>query len=588
MRNSKARQAPKVRRSQLLSTFGIGGLFPAQSTSFMIRGLDDWPADRDGLVISEPRLARSLGVRELRLPPAGGTRDIPVIRFPATQVCPKCHRIGNARDFGAAWNESVCRLHSGRTELGPFRLLVCCSNGHIDEFPIFRWLHGGTQSAGSSHEMKLMAAGVSSSLGDMRLSCSCGAPEIGLDGAFDPSALKELIRCSGRRPWLNSSPEEECDELPRTVQRGASNVWFPSVRSAISIPPFSDAIAKFVDRHWRFLKDPVALDTPQVMNPIVEDAKGRFSMAEIIAEARRRHQTDEQDEIDDARIRIDEFDALVDGRPDGDANSDFVALQVDAPEKYQGFIGAVRQVTRLREVRALHGFSRLSPLTGEKDRDRMCALSVESPVWYPAIEVIGEGIFLRFDSEALGAWASQEWVARRMGLLRRSALRAAARRRNEGDLDIDAVRVAIHTFSHVLIDQLSLDAGYPAASIRERLYVHPEAVGLLVYTASSDSAGSLGGLAAHAATDRLTQALDLGLERLQWCSSDPVCIETTSGGTDGLNLAACHACVLLPETSCELNNTFLDRALLFGTPDGEGRGGGVLSDLVLPMSESDG
>ena len=87
--------------------------------------------------------------------------------------------------------------------------------------------------------------------------------------------------------------------------------------------------------------------------------------------------------------------------------------------------------------------------------------------------------------------------------------------------------------------------------MRERLYVDDDMAGLLIYTASSDSAGSLGGVAAMAETDQLGNALAEGLVRLSWCSSDPVCIESRGAGSDALNLAACHACVLVPETSCE-------------------------------------
>lgn len=104
--------------------------------------------------------------------------------------------------------------------------------------------------------------------------------------------------------------------------------------------------------------------------------------------------------------------------------------------------------------------------------------------------------------------------------------------------------------------------------------------GLLVYTASSDSAGSLGGVASMAETEQLEAALREGLQRLSWCSSDPVCIELTGSGTEGLNLAACHACVLAPETSCEMNNSFLDRALLFGTHDAGCEDAGLFSELV--------
>jgi hypothetical protein len=124
-----------------------------------------------------------------------------------------------------------------------------------------------------------------------------------------------------------------------------------------------------------------------------------------------------------------------------------------------------------------------------------------------------------------------------------------------------------HSFAHALINQLSLDAGYPAASLRERLYVFDDAIGVLIYTATSDSAGSLGGVIAQGAPERLGPAVEEALERYEWCSNDPVCIETEAAGAEALNLAACHACALLPETSCEHMNTLLDRGVLIGIPE---------------------
>ena len=87
-----------------------------------------------------------------------------------------------------------------------------------------------------------------------------------------------------------------------------------------------------------------------------------------------------------------------------------------------------------------------------------------------------------------------------------------------------------------------------------------------------------------AETERLGSALIEGLQRLSWCSSDPVCIESRGSGTDALNLAACHACVLAPETSCEMNNSFLDRALLFGTFEGDHQSDGLFHGLVTRSS----
>lgn len=99
------------------------------------------------------------------------------------------------------------------------------------------------------------------------------------------------------------------------------------------------------------------------------------------------------------------------------------------------------------------------------------------------------------------------------------------------------------------------------------MYAEQDQAGVLIYTATADSAGSLGGLAALSEPRRLAAVIDSAVRRARWCTTDPVCIETTSSGINGLNLAACHACLLLPETSCEHFNVLLDRALLVGQLD---------------------
>ena len=124
----------------------------------------------------------------------------------------------------------------------------------------------------------------------------------------------------------------------------------------------------------------------------------------------------------------------------------------------------------------------------------------------------------------------------------------------------------IHTLAHVLMDQWSLDSGYPTASLRERLFVSDRMAGLMIYTATSDSAGSLGGVVGQASPNLLDGSLRDAMERAGWCSNDPVCSETEAQGAESLNLAACHSCVLLPEVSCEEMNQLLDRVLLIGTP----------------------
>jgi hypothetical protein len=109
-------------------------------------------------------------------------------------------------------------------------------------------------------------------------------------------------------------------------------------------------------------------------------------------------------------------------------------------------------------------------------------------------------------------------------------------------------------------------------SCSSRLYVADEMAGVPIYTATSDSAGSLGGIVAQVESGDLSGSLHRALDRISWCSADPLCIESPPSGVDNLTYAACHACVLLPDTSCEEFNTLLDRALLTGTPNEQGVG----------------
>jgi len=124
----------------------------------------------------------------------------------------------------------------------------------------------------------------------------------------------------------------------------------------------------------------------------------------------------------------------------------------------------------------------------------------------------------------------------------------------------------LHTLSHLLIRQVSLECGYSSASIRERLYLgRPGArtAGLLLSTAASDSEGTLGGLVALGETGHLTRLLDDAMRDAERCSSDPLCAEHVPlADSRTLHAAACHACLFVSETSCENNNRWLDRAVL--------------------------
>ncbi|WP_371825835.1 DrmB family protein [Nonomuraea turcica] len=562
-----------VRRAQLITTYGVGSLIAVGSESFMVAGLDRWselgPYDQ---TIHERRLEKELGVQCFRLPPASDSDkygDVPVIRFPEAQSCPGCNRLAKARFFGATRSPAKCKECD--RELVPSRFVVCCAAGHIDDFPYFRWLHkGATTASGESrdHDLKLRATGRSASLGDIEISCSCGVRPVTMEGALRKGALKGTTSCTGRRPWLGDASEEDCEEPPRAMQRGASGVWFSDVRSALSIPPWSEGVQKLVERNWKSLRR--APDLRERLEELDLTNHRLYSVEEIIQAVERRRQ-DEAGLSDGSEpaLKLEEYRALTRTTEEKPGKQDFVCVPwLDDKVATEHGINQVMRVKRLREVRVLKGFSRLAAPSADNPNRRAALYTAENrPDWLPAIEVIGEGVFLRLDTTRLIAWESRAEVRARVAPIDAAYRERFARFGLTPDKEITPRLVMIHTLAHSIINEWSLDSGYPTASLRERLYVSNEMSGLLIYTATSDSAGSLGGIVAQVESGNLATSIRTAIERISWCSADPLCAESDASGTDNLNRAACHSCVLLPETSCEEFNTLLDRALLTGTLD---------------------
>ena len=127
----------------------------------------------------------------------------------------------------------------------------------------------------------------------------------------------------------------------------------------------------------------------------------------------------------------------------------------------------------------------------------------------------------------------------------------------------------LHTLSHVLIRELAHLSGYNESSIRERIYRGEKYNGILLYTASPASDGSLGGLVRQGESRKFGKILRSAINKSKYCSRDPLCAEDNpiekieAPLHTRLNGSACYGCALLPETSCENINRLLDRQLLF-------------------------
>lgn len=596
-----------IRRGQLITPFGVGSMvdFP-RDESLMTAGLDAWPLAKEACPpewqIMEERLQLRLGVGHFRLPPEfrdpgpgieHANQHVPFVRFPLWHYCP---RRGVMQELTLSSGRRRCPCLTGLDCFGvadhrkpyviPVRIVAVCERGHVQDFPFMEWAHRG-RANGPDHTLRFLAGRSAASLAGIRIQCSCGASET-LAGAFefDPDEGGRLHRlgfdCSGNRPWLGESgaPPGQCGAFLRVVQRGATNVYFPDVKTSIYLPFWAEGTNRRIAE---------VLADPRAWRALTEDLDGgRFVKRErcaaiatmfgldveaLLAAAQRKFDTGMAGVVQDQseeEYRRQEYEALRSAR-----GGPHTELLVDIRgaggygEPVSGLLERVGLVRKLRETRVLAGFARLLPPDGARD-PRLQALKLDEEIdWLPAVVVRGEGIFLELRADAVQEWLARSPAAQRVGTLLAAYNRRRVQRRQPAR-NVPPKFVMMHTLAHALITQLSFECGYGSASLRERIYCEAEDAsramqGILIYTASGDSEGTMGGLVRQGQAGRLETVFLGALRRTQWCSSDPVCIESTGQGVDNANLAACHGCVLLPETSCEEGNRLLDRAMLVGT-----------------------
>lgn len=603
----------KIRRSQVISTYGPGAIVDFRAgghggapLSVVAAGLDEWdnlslaPGLNNDQRIEEPRLQEQLNVGGFRLPPVGeekagdqpGSRTQPRrlagVRFPSWLQCPRCELLQPA----ASWREEpgdpalYCGPCTSDSTDGhpvhvvPVRFILACEHGHLDEFPWHGWVR---HNQGCARRKPLKLQGRGAGLRGLVVSCTgCGAAHT-MDGAFSPDAMRRLgVSCAGKRPWLPGPPEQCISTAPPVVvQRGASNLYFPAVASALSIPPWDDEFQMALGHHWNAL---VTAATPEMADMIVElyvwptwDGEP-MTLDQMKVRVRERLELLKAPDRQD--IRTEEYRQLTLGAATRDEAAEFSIRPEIVPSRFAGLISRIVRVVRLREVRACYGFTRIHPPSGDfSNKTGIAPLSVAQKKWLPAIEVRGEGIFLTLDEEGVRTWEREDGPAAARAAVVNTHWRQSWKERMGQDAEppfaVTARLMLVHGFSHALMRQLSLECGYSTSSLRERLYADrtaPGMCGVLIYTSTADADGTLGGLVRQGTPERMKQLVEDAIRAMEWCSSDPLCMKGISSLTEGSNLAACHSCMLAPETACEHFNRFLDRAMLVGLP-GEARVG---------------
>lgn len=592
----------EIRSSQLLMTFGPGAMMDLPDGSVIVGGLDNWRySPGPQLLVEEPRLVAKLRKRlekpmlVLKAPPpstddpTAGKPGIVVWRFPRWFLVQNSEPLlggnGSRRQLVPESKLDNGRYRDGneKYDVVPVRFVRACQHGHVDDIDWPGFIHGYAGGCGGT--LHLEEHSTTGALVDVWASCSCGEKRSLAHAAVKGS--KALGYCDGARPWLGAYSQENCDQLSRLLIRSASNAYFSQTLSVISIPdrksPLDEVVKALWDDGLSVVAANQALLTVMRQIPKIAIRLAGITDTDVLGAIARVAQGVTQ--LADRPVKEVEFEAFAQAeeelgsdQPDGD----FFARSLSKPLWEAPWMSPIKRVVlvhRLREVVAQAGFTRFESLGAEINGELPDELSLNvkaAPLardadWLPAVENRGEGVFLLFDTSALLSWLQRPQVNDRAQILARGFAAWKATHPKSTRQFPGVPYYLLHTFSHLLMTAISLDCGYPASSLRERIYALPSEgelparYGILLLTSSSDAEGTLGGLVE--AARRIREFTRKALELATLCSNDPVCAHHRPEAHDHAPLlgAACHGCLLVPETSCEQRNEFLDRTLVVPT-----------------------
>lgn len=597
MSKPKVPPAGEIRQSQMLTSYGPGSMVDLPNHSVIVGGLESWTGHKERIYEErlENWLKEKLGERfqqtELKLfaPPIDtqdGTRSgVTVYQFPhwflgqvdMTWKAPdgRVYRTRPLIPWGLLVRGGYLDDQRKHVPVVPVRFVQACVRGHISDIDWYAFVRNNF-STERNGALWFDEGGAGSDIAETYVRDEKTGLRRPLSDATIPNK-KMLGTCRGKMPWLGPIHHEVCDKPNRLLTRSASNVYFSQTVSAISLPDRGEDLRKAVDLVWE--------DHLQYNETISElkreRSRGRlatilkeFTDEELWAEVvRRKNGTggSELRSIKSAELEtlLSQKDSIGEDKPDGSFFARTHPLGPVPPEA-RGKLGRLVLVHRLREVIAQIGFTRFEaamPNTdGELDLEIELAPLARETTWLPAVQNRGEGIFLSFAKEAI-----EEWRARPAVVARGEQLLAGfdvwKERKGLHKIEFPGLPyIMLHSLAHLLISALALDCGYSASSLRERIYDSNGGFGILLYTGSPGSEGTLGGLVDMGKNigRHLERALELG----RLCSNDPVCAQHEPRDQHEerfLHGATCHGCLLLAETSCERRNELLDRALVVPT-----------------------
>lgn len=599
-----------IRRSQLLTPFGIGSLFDINNQTVMIADSEFWDKDKCEIIHDE-RLEAIMNAKGFIEPPISDDTDstqessIAGVRFPQWYLSPKTRQIMPI----SKWRQLAIRKgkralkrfdespfnpqYNFDEKLVPVRFVCVCPYGHMQDFPWIEWAHSGKVC--KNPKMRLLSSDRSGSLANYTVECencrlkkSLGA--ISSTKAFS-SFLEEIgVSCEGLSAWKMNPDKEKCNAKLQVLLRSASNLYFSNISSSVNIPIRSSTVIEKINSEDPKVQRAVNqlkaefpnLDEDMMRKGIVENLKTKeLSNSNVtkIMDYRRAEFN--------ILSGIEKYDNSSNKLKETIFNKkELLATGVPKP------IQSISLVHQLEVVNALRSFSRLKPNDSDsmkeiiREENENTKFSTEVSLYrrkdgyYVGMRSRGEGIFISLNVESVSSWMKEIQGSRIASRINNKIYNVGVSQ--DEQKYITPSYYLLHTLSHVLLKELSMSSGYSSTALKERLYYSDEPgkemYGILIYTSSSDSEGTLGGLVKQGVPEKFRRVLSAAIEKARWCSFDPICIDSDGQGSNSLNAGACHACALISETSCEKMNRFLDRGVLIGGLDKEGSLG-FFSDL---------
>jgi Domain of unknown function (DUF1998) len=597
----------EIRRSQILSTYGPGAMVDLPNHAVVIGGLNYW-SSLGRTRIYEDRLAAKVG-QILQTPPiamytppvdvseTGAKTGITTFTFPTWFVAQvnetymfagREYRTRPLVPYGQLEDKGKrFKFNNKKVPVVPVRFVQSCVNGHLHDIDWRAFVHERFDHKCFS-QLYLDEGGSGNDFAEIYVRCEACKKRRALGKAKIKTVLGP---CPGSRPWLGPDKlsrescltEKGAPEYAKLLVRSASNSYFSQTLSVISIPDTDAKVKEAVDMVWEdflmYVEDFSDLHRERRKQKVAAALEGLTDEA-IWKDMQRRRGGANGNGGADKSIKQVEIETLLSSPVVGEdkPESDFYATARDLKNLEPGLaerIDRIVLVHRLREVIALVGFTRfessMPDIDGELDLG-VCRAALDlEPNWVPAVENKGEGVFISFKKSAIDAWNARDEVKAREKALK-AGFEVWCRRRGLPDAEFPKLPyIMLHSLSHLLITAVSLECGYAATSIRERVYAGEGGYGILLFTGSSGSEGTLGGLVQVG--EHLEDHLKSALEQGQLCSNDPGCAQhepTNPQEERFLHGAACHGCLLIGEPSCERGNEYLDRALVVPTVEGLG------------------